>query len=159
AAEGESPEDLKDSSSYLDAAGNVIRRDPVGYVQRRVKELVQACIQPHGTVILGGESLKDLTRRWITDDHSPRGLWNLMQSDHFWPKLALYVFHFGGLILGALGAWRLRRAWPITLPLIGLIGYMLLMHLIMLALPRYIFPLYPVMWVLAAGVWIPRRAQ
>jgi 4-amino-4-deoxy-L-arabinose transferase-like glycosyltransferase len=151
-AEGEDLESVKNSSGYLEAAGNVIGRDPLGYARRRIGELARACLQPQGTVHLSGESLKEIARQWLDEDRSLRGLWGLTRGDHFWPKLALYGFHFGGLIMGAAGAFMLRRDWRLTLPLIGFIGYTLLLHLIMLALPRYIFPTYPVFWVLGAAV-------
>jgi 4-amino-4-deoxy-L-arabinose transferase-like glycosyltransferase len=161
--EDDDTETIKDPDNYLTAARNVISGDPAGYVSHRVKELVKAYIQPHGTVILGGESLKDLARDWIKEDRSPGGLLDLMRSDHFWPKLALYLFHFGGLLLGVAGMWLTRARWRLTLPLIGFVIYTTLLHVVLLALPRYIFPIYPVMWVFAAmalGVlWQPIRQQ
>ncbi|MBN1565179.1 MAG: phospholipid carrier-dependent glycosyltransferase [Anaerolineae bacterium] len=148
--EDDDTEAIKNPDDYLTAAQNVIADDPTGYIAHRVKELADAYLQPHGTVILGGESLKNLARDWSKDDRSPGGLIDLMRSEHFWPKLALYVFHFGGLLLAVAGMWLTRAQWRFTLPLIGFIAYTTLLHLVMLALPRYIFPIYPVVWILAA---------
>jgi 4-amino-4-deoxy-L-arabinose transferase-like glycosyltransferase len=160
-ADDEDTEAIKDPDNYLTAARNVISGDPVGYVSHRVKELVKAYTQPHGTVILGGESLKDLARGWIKEDRSPGGLLDLMRSDQFWPKLALYLFHFAGLLLGVAGMWITRVQWRLTLPFIGFVVYTTLLHVVMLALPRYIFPIYPVLWVFAAAalgiLWQPIR--
>lgn len=147
------PESIKNPDSYLTATQNVIKNDPAGYISHRVKELVSAYLQPHGTVILGGEGLKDLTHDWITEDRSPGGLWDVVCSDNFWPKLVLYLFHFVGLLLGVAGMWLTRAEWRLTLPLVGFVVYTTLIHLVMLALPRYIFPIYPIMWIFAATVW------
>jgi hypothetical protein len=43
-----------------------------------------------------------------------------------------------------------------SLPLIGFIAYTSLLHLVILALPRYLFPAFPVYWIFAAIslVWL-----
>ncbi len=146
-------EDLKQPNVFLRAARRVIAADPAGYVKRRVSELASAYLQPHATVIIGGTSLKTLARDWITHQRSLDGLRPILNDRTFWPKLALYVFHFVGLIAGAVGMWRWRHS-PVMPPLAGLVLYFTLLHLVMLALPRYLFPLYPVFWVFAAGALI-----
>jgi 4-amino-4-deoxy-L-arabinose transferase-like glycosyltransferase len=130
-----------------------IFENPGGWARHRARELAGAYLQPHGTVSIGGKSLKEAVRQWITDDHgSPGGLADLVREDTFWPKLALYIFHFGGLILGAAGMWVFRRRWRDLFSAYGIIGYFTAIHLVLLALPRYLFPLYPVFWIFAAAL-------
>jgi hypothetical protein len=144
----------KQQALYERAALNVISRNPLGYLQRRVSELVAAYTQPHGTLLFRGESLKDLTLRWLREDRSPGGLLALTQAESFWPKLALYVFHFVALIGGIAGMWLTRKRWRWTLPLIGFILYTSLVHLVLDAIPRYIFPTESFWWVFAAATLV-----
>jgi 4-amino-4-deoxy-L-arabinose transferase-like glycosyltransferase len=137
--------------AFMTGASRAILEDPVGYAQRRMTELVDAYLQPHGTVIFSGESLKDAIRDWINNNRTPRGLCELTKGEWFWPKLGLYIFHFAGLILGAVGIWLYRRRWRTAYPLIGFILYTTLIHLVMLALPRYLFPTEIFWWVFAAA--------
>jgi 4-amino-4-deoxy-L-arabinose transferase-like glycosyltransferase len=138
-------------TAYVDAAANVIGRDPLGYIGRRVSELAGAYAQPYGTVFFPGESLRELAAGWWREDRSLSGLLALAQGDAFWQKLTVYLFHYAGLALGLVGMWLLRRNWRVTLPLVGYIAYTTLVHLALLALPRYLFPTSIFWWVLAAG--------
>ncbi len=135
---------------YLDAAAHVIGRDPGGYVTRRVTELAEAYLQPHGTAWFPGESLRDLALAWLRDDRSFAGLSRVVAGDAFLPKFVLYLYHYGVLIVGLLGVWAARRRWRLTLPLIGFALYCTLAHLVLYALPRYLFPTLLVWVVLAA---------
>jgi 4-amino-4-deoxy-L-arabinose transferase-like glycosyltransferase len=137
--------------AYVDAATNVIARDPLGYVRRRLDELAGAYLQPHGTVFFHGESLRELGARWWQDDRSIVGLAALAQAEQFWPKLAVYVFHYTALLAGLAGMWLYRRRWRLALPMIGFIVYTTLVHLILLALPRYVFPTEIFWWVFAGS--------
>jgi hypothetical protein len=145
----------QDQRDYLGAAETYVSSDPLGYITRRVGELAGAYLQPHGTVLFPGESLRELALRWWRDDRSIGGLSALTQGDAFVIKLALYVVHYGGLLAGAAGMWMTRRDWRLTLPLIGYVAYTTLVHLFLLALPRYLFPTMIVWWVFA-GVALSR---
>jgi len=140
-----------------------IAEDPLGYVWRRVSELGGAYLQPHGTVRYPGESIKDLAEGWLTEDRSLDGLVRIVRGDSFWPKLALYVFHGIALIFGAVGIWLTRDRWPLMLPLAGFIVYLTLVHLVLMATPRYLFPLEPIFVAFAACAlwtfWQRWRAQ
>lgn len=150
--EGELPSDVGEQQElYQQAAANVITSDPLGYIQRRVTELAEAYLQPHGTLLFGGAGLKDLIGGWLREDRTLNGLAELAQAPGFWPKLALYLFHYAGLLLGIAGMWLTRRQWHITLPLIGFIVYTTLVHLILDAIPRYLFPTQLFWWVFAAA--------
>ncbi len=143
--------------AYIDAAGNVIGRDPGAYIRHRVGELARAYVQPHGTVFFPGDSLRTLAAGWLRDDRSFGGLLALTRADAFWPKLVVYIFHYVGLVAGLAGMWLYRRRWRVALPLIGFIIYTTLVHLVLLALPRYIFPTELFWWVFAAGLLARQR--
>jgi 4-amino-4-deoxy-L-arabinose transferase-like glycosyltransferase len=141
---------------YLDAASNVIGRDLGGYLQRRVSELVGAYLTPHGVTFFPGESLRQLALNWLQADRSLSGLLAVARGDAFFPKLIFYIFHFTAIVLGLCGMWTTRLLWRQTLPLIGFIVYVTLVHLLLLALPRYIFPTMLAWWIFAA-VWVSQR--
>ncbi|MCA9904219.1 MAG: glycosyltransferase family 39 protein [Anaerolineae bacterium] len=141
---------------YLDAAANVIGRDLPAYIQRRFGELIGAYLQPHNTPLFPGESLRVLAQNWLSQDRSLAGLQRLIEGDAFLPKLALYIVHFGALLFGILGMWTTRRQWRLTLPLIGFIAYVTLVHLVLYALPRYLFPAIMI-WHIFAALWLAAR--
>ncbi len=134
---------------YRDQAEVIISSDPLGYVTRRVRELASAYLLPHGTLLFSGESLRNLVQNWLRDDRSLSGLITVTQADAFWPKLLLYVFHFTGIFAGLIGMWLTRERWQVTLSLMGFILYTTLIHLLLTALPRYIFPTELFWWVFA----------
>lgn len=144
------------------AAGSIITGDPAGYLGRRVGELLGALLQPHGTAELSGPGLREMTLEWLREDRTPGGLASLTTMENFWPKLALYLFHYAGVGLGLAGLWYSRKH-DAVLPLAAFIAYTLLIHLVLLALPRYIFPTQVLLWALAAPLlvhlWDARRAR
>lgn len=133
--------------AYSSGASSAILGDVGGWLKSRVSQLSSAILQPHGTVFFAGESLKDMTSRWLKTDRSLGGLLHLTQGDNFWPKLTLYFFHYIGMLSGLAGIWLSRRNWRLALPLVGLIAYFLLAHFILYVIPRYLFPLDMVWWV------------
>ena len=136
-----------------------IRSDPAGWLAHRVKELAGAYLQPHNTTYYGGASIRDATSSWLRHDRTLGGLRDLTQIKAFWPKLALYLFHFAGLLLGVGGMLSGWRRWRDLLPLYGLIAYFTGVHVVLLALPRYLFPLYPVFWLFAAALLVDLWAR
>jgi len=141
--------------NYTAAAGNMISSDPLGWVTRRVSELAEAYLQPHGTTFFSGASLREQAVGWLQTDRSVGGLVTLTQGEAFWQKLAMYVFHYVGLIAGLVGIWRTRRRWRVGLPMLGVIAYFTLVHLALYALPRYLFPIEAFWWVFAAAAFFP----
>lgn len=135
--------------------------DPAGWAAHRLQELAGAILQPHNTVYFQGESIRDAAADWWRDDRSLAGLRDLTRIQSFWPKLSLYLFHYAGLLLGMAGLIASRRRWRDLLPLYGLIAYFVGIHLVLLALPRYLFPIYPALWLFGAAwltaEWRPRR--
>ncbi len=150
--EGELPSDVGEQQElYQQAAANVIASDPLGYAYRRVTELAEAYMQPHGTLLFGGAGIKELLGGWLREDRTLSGLAELALAPGFWPKLALYLFHYAGLLFGLAGMWLTRRRWRVTLPLIGFMVYTTLIHLFLDAIPRYLFPTQVFWWIFAAA--------
>lgn len=153
------PEDQQEL--YQNAAAQAISSNLMGWLGHRTTELAGAYLQPHGTLFFPGESLKDLAANWWANDRTLPGLLNLTGGDSFWPKLILYVLHFAGIILGLVGMWLTRKNWRVTLPLIGLIVYTTLVHFVLDAIPRYIFPTEFFFWLFASctimRVWKPAK--
>jgi len=139
------------NGDYVQGAEAAIGSDPVGWVKHRVSELIDAYLQPHGTTFYGGASLKEQALDWLHEGRSLNGLIALTRGDAFWPKLALYGLHYAALIGGIVGIWLYRRAWAIALPMIGFMIYVTLVHLALLALPRYLFPTEIFWWIFAAA--------
>jgi len=127
-----------------------IRNNPIGYLSHRVKELLSAILQPHMTTYFPGASLKSMAANWLLRDRSPGGLARLLGDSTFWPKLAMYVAHYLALIFGAAGVLLTWREWRKFAPLTGFIAYILLLHLFLLVIPRYVYPITPLLWVFAA---------
>ena len=125
----------------------VVLADPVGYLARRAGELAGSLLQPHNTNVFSGASLKDQALTWLREDRSPGGLLRLTQGDAFWPKLAIYISHYAVMLLGLAGLLSGRRRWRVLWPLYAQFPYFLGIHLVLAAIPRYLFPLEPV-WVL-----------
>lgn len=129
-----------------------ILSNPVDWVLHRVEELAASYLQPHNTNYFGGESIRYAAQDWLQTDRTPGGLYDLTHIEAFWPKLAIYLFHFGSLLLGAAGMLLWRQHWRELLPLYGIIVYFTSVHLVLLALPRYLFPMYPAFVLFAAGI-------
>ena len=146
-----------DAADYTAGASATIAAAPLDYLAGRGRNLLRAYAQPYGTNAFAGESIRAGVQAWARDDRRLGGLVTLTRSDAFWPKLLIYLVHYGGIGLGAAGLWRNRERWPVTLPLAGLIVYVTLVHVVLLALPRYLFPLLPFWWCLAGGVFAARR--
>ncbi len=147
------------TEAFTQAAANAIGSDPAGWVRRRFAELANAYFQPHGTVFFPGESLKTLAGDWLRDDRTISGLLALTHGDAFWPKLTIYLFHYAGLLFGLIGMWLCRRQWRTALPLMGFVLYTTLVHLPLLALPRYIFPTEVIWWVFASVALVKLAGQ
>jgi len=145
------------NSRYVEQVSAVITSDIGGYVRLRLTELAESYSLPAIATILGGESLRQLLQDWAGDGFSLEGLQRLISGDNFWQKLLLYVMHFVGIILGLVGAWRARRAWRTMLPVLGFIAYTTLIHIVVLALPRYILPTLFCFWVLVPMAFFPPK--
>lgn len=120
----------------------IIQADTGDYLRRRVSQLATSYITPHGLLNLGGESLRVLALRWVDTGFSMDGLRALLNGEGFWIKLIIYIWHYAALFGGVLGFLLSGRRWRLALIPAGFIAYTTLLHFILLALPRYIFPAY-----------------
>jgi hypothetical protein len=147
---------------FVGAAGATIAADLVGYIQRRAGEWTAAVLQPHGTTALPGRSLRDLVADWARTDRSVDGLIALTRGDSFWIKLALYMVHYGGLVFGGIGLIRLLRRRETRIRALitaAPVAYFSAVHLVLYALPRYLFPIMLFWWIWACTSWaLNRRA-
>ncbi len=138
-----------DEGAMLQDAAQTVQSDPLGFVRLRLVELAGSYLEPHGVAQLDGESLRRLALDWIGSGLSLSGLLRLVQGEQFWLKLVIYGFHYTGMIAGLAAIWRLRGRWRLMLPLAGFLLYTTLIHIVLIALPRYIFPTEAVFWTLA----------
>ena len=137
-------------SAYVQGAAATISADPIGYLRHRAENLIGALLQPYNTVYYPGASIKTIVADWWGHGHMLSGLGRVFASDAFWPKLALYIFHYGALIFGVIGILiGLRRALP-NFPLYGTAAYFLAIHTVLTAIPRYVFVIEPLWYVFAA---------
>jgi hypothetical protein len=111
--------------------------------------LLNAYLQPHGTIYFAGQSLKEMALEWLNNGMSIQAFGKLINGQGFWPKLLIYIWHYISLIAGLIGMWLSRKNWSVSLVLIGFIAYTSLVHMFSLALARYIFPTYPIWWIFA----------
>ena len=132
---------------YLQAALAVIAENPLRFLQLLGLKLMRAYLQPMGTVFFAGPSLKAA----LLDVLAGRaGLGALLADFTFWPKLAMYIFHYGTIGLGLAGVWRSRGRWLEILPLILAVAGFSGVYMLLTMIPRYIFPIMPCFIVLAA---------
>lgn len=137
--------------AFMRGIERTIFGDPVGYAWQRVTELGGALLQPHNTVVFPGESIKALAAGWLSQDRTFSGLLGLTQAEQFWPKLLLYLFHYAALIGGIVGILRWARRWRQLFPLYAVFAYFIGIHLVLSAIPRYLFPLEMFWWLFAAA--------
>lgn len=148
----ERPEDLQDENNQDARAGLFLRQfvekmvnELPAYLRTRFTNLAEAYLQPHNTTYFPGESIKDAVGQWLRDDRTLAGLAQVTQREYFWQKFVLYLFHFPILLLGFAGMiWQRRRFWLLA-PLYGYVLYTTAVHTVLFALPRYIFPITPIL--------------
>ncbi len=135
---------------YVQGTLDAIRADPLGYVRHRLENVLDAELQPYNTTYYPGDSIKVIFGNWWASGHQLNDLGAITQSDNFWPKLILYLFHYAALIGGLIGVLIGLRLLGVRLPLYGTLAYFLALHTILTAIPRYLFPIEPVWWLFAA---------
>ncbi|MEO0563811.1 MAG: hypothetical protein AAF125_17025, partial [Chloroflexota bacterium] len=140
--------DPVDDDDFSAEGQAVVSSDPLGWLTRRTQDLAGAYAQPYGTVSFPGESIRAGAESWWRGDRSLAGLVGLLQTDGFAPKLVIYLAHYGGIMLGLIGVVLSVGRWRASLVVVGFIAYVTLLHLVLLALPRYLFPTLPLWWAL-----------
>jgi hypothetical protein len=140
---------------YARQALRFITEDLTGYVSLRLSELGESILQPHAATNLPGESLRALAADWARSGFTWEGLLRLVNGDDFWLKLTIYIFQYAGYGLMLVGLWRLRARWHLAAVPLTFIIYTVAIHVVLLALPRYIFPIMPMVWMLAGAALRP----
>lgn len=159
---GEAAHTEQRDQAFIEGFLGTLVNDLPGWIKTRLSNLFEAAVQPHNTVYFPGESLKSLAAEWLRTDRSVGGLIKLSEGDAFWPKLALYGFHLWAWGAGLLGLiLPFRRTLRPRLPLYGFIIYILAVHTVILAIPRYLFPIEPALYLFGAeftaALWQRRR--
>lgn len=147
------------TETYVEQISESIGGNIGGFIAFRFKELANSYLQPYGTTPLGSVSIRDEFVNWIQNEPSFDGLMHMIKSENFFIKLLIWIFHFGGIFLGIIGMWLTRKQWRFTLPLIGFVVYTSLIHMVLLALPRYIFPTEIVFLIFSASTLVHIQAK
>ncbi len=137
---------------FADALG-IIASDPLRFVHLRARRLADAYLQPFGTVsvgvVLGNESIKSMLT-W----RSGYSLAEAAALPAFWPKLWMYMLHFGSIglaLIYTVSRWGQWREWSLfAIPVLYFSGAYALLTII----PRYLFPIMPLYLLLAAGALV-----
>ncbi len=139
---------------YTQQVSEAVKANPVGVLAVRAREWLEAVLTPYPTADLGGESLRALVQNWTQQGQSVEGFERLIRGDNFGLKLLLYLAHYGGIIFGLMGLWAARRRAAVTPIVMGFLLYTYAIHLVGIAIPRYIFPTQLYWWcAAAAGPW------
>ncbi len=146
-----------ETDAYLKQIGASISQDGVGYVLRRLGELGESIIQPHGTVSFGSRSIREAATNWLQNDRSANGLIQVTRIEGFGIKLVIWILHFFVIAFGLAGVWLTRKSWRQTAPLAGFLAYTTAIHFIVLDAPRYLFP-NEIIWIIFASMSVSMLA-
>ena len=138
------------TETYLRQIRKNVEGNVGGFLQLRFEELASSILQPHGTTPLGDISIRSAALDWLNHDRRPKGLLQITQIEGFAVKLLIWMFHYAAIVFGVIGIWLTRRDWRMTLPLAGFAAYTVALHFVLLALPRYLFPIEVPLLVFAA---------
>lgn len=139
------------ADTYVRKISAIVSGDPGGYLALRISELAYAMLQPYGTTTFGDVSVINAGRRWLLGDRSLAGIAAVIQLDGFAIKLLFWLFHYIGIGFGILGIMWSRKRWITAAPLAGFALYTVAIHVFLLALPRYLFPI-ELTWLVFAGI-------
>lgn len=143
---------------YLGETFEVVARSPGRWLATRARNLSAALVQPHFAPDLPGPSTRRGFAEWWRGDREPAGLVRLLSPPAARLKLALYLLHWLAIVGGLAGLLRRRRQWRELLPLWVVVLYFPAVHLLLTALPRYLFPIQPALWIAVALLLAPGAA-
>ena len=139
------------TETYVSKIADIVSADPTGYLVFRAEELAYSILQPHGTTPFGDISVVGAGRKWLLEDRSLDGFTQLLRIEGFAIKLTFWIFHYVGIGFGLLGMFWSRKRWVTAAPLAGFLIYTVAVHFVLLALPRYLFPI-ELVWHVFAGI-------
>jgi hypothetical protein len=120
---------------------------------RRARNLGGALLRPHFVAELPGPSTRGAVVDWWRSGRQPGRLVTLAVTPLVVLKLIFFAAHGLALLGGAAGLVRWRRHWRHLLPLWTTILNFPAVHLVLTALPRYLFPIEPALWI-AVGLFV-----
>jgi 4-amino-4-deoxy-L-arabinose transferase-like glycosyltransferase len=144
---------------YFENALKSILGKPLDYVRIRFSANASAWLQPFATVqvddVTDSPPMKEMLMAIVRGEQSP--LIFLTQISLI-PKLWIYAWHFGSILLGMWGIFSLRKNLPalglLLLPIISLAG----VYAILTINPRYLYPTMPFLLFLAVIGWQTRKS-
>ena len=140
-----------DRYSYINDAINIIGLDPIGFLRLRTARLSEAYLQPFGTVavgeVFGNESIKDMV-----SSNFEGSLMDTIRSPAFFPKLWIYIIHYGSIASSAIYMVLQRREYLQWSVLAIVILCFSGAYTILTIIPRNIFPIMPLFLIMAAYV-------
>ena len=139
------------TDTYVKQIVDRVSREPADYALQRLSELAYAIVQPHGTTSFGSVSVRAAANAWWQDDRSLGGLLVVTNIEGFAIRSLIWGLHISSIILGLVGMWKSRNSWQRALPLIGFTAYTMLVHLVLHAVPRYLFPI-EVVWLIFSAI-------
>lgn len=143
----------KGPDDYLGETVTVIREAPVGWFAVRARNLGGALLRPHFVSELSGPSTRRAAVQWWLSERRPRDLVTLAVTPVVLLKLIFFALHWLALFGGLAGLVRWRRRWRELVPLWTTILYFPAIHVLLTALPRYLFPIEPALWI-AVGLLV-----
>jgi 4-amino-4-deoxy-L-arabinose transferase-like glycosyltransferase len=136
----ESVAQISQQDLMLAAVRNILSA-PGTWIERIGVDLIKAYAQPYGTNLLPsleGVSFSAVMRR-VLSAHAP--ISELLAYPGFVWRILMYLWHFWGLLFGAVGIWFAIRAYGWGMfPLLGWILYNSLLLPLLLVEARYLFP-------------------
>jgi 4-amino-4-deoxy-L-arabinose transferase-like glycosyltransferase len=138
---------------YLGETVAVIRDAPVGWFAVRARNFGAALLRPHFVSELPGPSTRRAVVHWWLSGRRPGTLMTLAVTPVVILKLIFFAAHWLALLGGLAGLVRWRHHWRELLPLWTTILYFPTVHLLLTALPRYLFPIEPALWI-AVGLFV-----
>ena len=139
-------------------AGDAIQ-DTGNFIQRRLNQWLGAVLEPFGVQSIGGSApLRTITLNCLQNDLSLAGLVRWLSTEGLLINALIYGLWYGVLALGMWGMWCARHQWRLVGAWALFIAYTLGIHVLILALPRYIFPSLP-LWIIFASYALQQLAE
>ena len=146
------------AATYVNKIGEIVSADPLGYLKLRFGELAYSILQPYGTAPFGDVSVFEAGRQCYWRSGRSAGLFGSFKLRASRSSWRFWVFHFVGIIFGLLGMLWARKGRITAAPAAGFAIYTLAIHVFLLALPRYLFPI-ELVWLVFAGIALRELSQ
>ena len=147
-----------DRFRYIESGLESIAAQPVRYIRLRLRRLVEAYMQPYGTVAVGNVfGSYGIKQAIMLNDSLILG--DVMSSPAFWSKLWIYMMHYGSIVLALLYVIFRPSKWRHWLLLSLVIGYFSAVYGFLTVIPRYLFPIMSLYLLLASALIVSRSSR